>query len=167
MTTGNRRLKFISWLCKLTRLNCGNKWSIIFTEKHLFWGLNFSFSQESTSRKYFSLADWADSRENNSRSMDLWCEASRKHSTSFFLLDNPLSIWWLERKLPITEALPVYLCLSPNSDQSNSYCSSHFFARFNPADTIWSGYIKALIPVITFVLVLSAFKIPSMQMSTK
>lgn len=167
MTTGNRRSQFISWLCKLTRLNYENKWSIIFTQKHLFLGLNFSFSQESTSRKYFSLADWADSRENNSRSMSVMWGKQETHSTSFFLFDNPLSIWWLERKVPITEALPMYLCLSPNSDKSNSYCSNHFLAHFTPADSIWSGYIKALILVNTFVLVLSAFKIPSMQMSTK
>lgn len=169
MTTGNRRSQFISWLCKLTRLNYENKWSIIFTQKHLFLGLNFSFSQESTSRKYFSLADWADSRENNSRSMCLWCEASRKHTALlFFSLIIPFLFGGLKEKcMPITEALPMYLCLSPNSDKSNSYCSNHFLAHFTPADTSWSGYIKALILVNTFVLVLSAFKIPSMQMSTK
>lgn len=113
MTTSNRRLKFISWLCKLTRLNCGNKWSIIFTEKHLFWGLNFSFSQESTSRKYFYLADWADSRENNSRSMDLWCEASRKHTALlFFSLIIPFLFGGLKENCQLLRHfLCIYACL--------------------------------------------------------
>lgn len=168
MTTGNRRSQFISWLCKLTRLNYENKWSIIFTQKNSFLGLNFSFSQESTSRKYFSLADWADSRENNSRSMCLWCEASRKHTALlFFSLIIPFLFGGLKEKCQLPRHfLCIYACLLIPINQTH-IAATIFLAHFTPADTSWSGYIKALILVNTFVLVLPAFKIPSMQMSTK
>lgn len=88
------------------------------------------------------------------------------HSTSFFLFDNPLFGGLKEKCQLPRHFLCIYACLLIPINQTH-IAATIFLAHFTPADTSWSGYIKALILVNTFVLVLSAFKIPSMQMSTK